>query len=196
MTAMTAHDQDGRAGGHGAGAGETIHVCPLSAVEGMIARAGARHLVTLINRESMIDTPPPIPPENHLRLAINDVTTPFAAAPGLVPPQPDHIAEILDFAMAWDRRTPMLVHCWAGISRSTACAFIMLCALNPSAPERRIAEALRSASETATPNPLMIDIADDLLDRKGRMVSAIRAIGPGARAFEGEAFALPARFDG
>ena len=138
----------------------------------------------------MIDTPPEIAAECHLRLAMNDIAEP---QPGLVPPGEEHVAELIDFAIAWDRRAPMLIHCWAGVSRSTAAAFISLCALNPDADERAIAAAIRDASPTATPNRRLVDLADGLLARKGRMAGAVEAIGRGEMTMEADVFSLPVR---
>jgi predicted protein tyrosine phosphatase len=84
----------------------------------------------------------------------------------------------------------MVVHCYAGISRSTAAAFIALCVARPERDEREIARALRAAASFANPNPRLIALADDLLHRHGRMVQAIAEIGRGELAFEGVPFAL------
>jgi predicted protein tyrosine phosphatase len=86
----------------------------------------------------------------------------------------------------------MVVHCWAGISRSTAAAFVMLCALNPEAPEAAIARLLREASPTAFPNRLMIRLGDTLLGRAGRMLAAVEGIGRGEVTNEAIPFSLPA----
>ena len=67
-----------------------------------------------------------------------------------------------------------MVHCYAGISRSTAGAFVTACALNPQRDEMTIARALRDASPTATPNIRIVSLADRMLGRDGRMVAAIR----------------------
>ena len=90
----------------------------------------------------------------------------------------------------WDRKAPLVVHCYAGISRSTAGAFISLCAVNPKRSEKDIAARIRAASPTATPNARLVAFADRLLDRKGRMVEAIDAIGRGETAFEGVPFGI------
>jgi predicted protein tyrosine phosphatase len=166
-----------------------LYVCPLSAVADTCARAGASHLVTCLNEQFLIETPRTIEPANHLRLKINDIVEP---QPGLIAPNADHIGELIDFALAWDRRGCMVIHCWAGISRSTAAAFITLCTLNPAVPEHVIAHRLRQASPSATPNPLMVRLADDALGRKGRMVDAIEAIGRGEILTEASPFALSA----
>src|SRR5690606_29737670 len=91
----------------------------------------------------------------------------------------------------WDQSQPLLVHCWAGISRSTAAAFITLCALNEKHDEQDIAMLIRRHGDHAYPNRLMIKIADDLLPRQGRMCAAIEAMGPARATWEGEVFALP-----
>jgi predicted protein tyrosine phosphatase len=83
-----------------------------------------------------------------------------------------------------------VVHCFAGISRSTAGAYVAACALNPQRDEQQIAWDIRRASRTAQPNARIVSIADDLLKRDGRMVRAIEAIGPGDLAMEGHPFSL------
>ncbi len=169
---------------------ETIYVAPLSLVQTTIADASVSHLVTLINGETLIDTPPSIGPDRHLRLAMNDICQPQE---GLVLPCETHVADLVKFALDWDRKAPLLIHCWAGISRSTAAAFITLCALNPDAEELELARALRRASPTAYPNRLLVALADEALARDGRMMAAVEHIGRGRIVEEAEVFALPAR---
>ena len=168
-----------------------VHVCPLSAIHDIVTEAGASHLMTVINAHTPVDTPALIQPHRHLRILINDISLPQE---GLVHPQPEHIDEILRFARDWDHAGPLVIHCWAGISRSTAAAFISLCALNEDGREHEIARSIREASSTATPNRLMVEIADDTLGRDGRMVDAVRAIGDGKAAIAGIPFSIPSRF--
>jgi len=74
--------------------------------------------------------------------------------------------------------------------RSTAGAFVTACALNPRRDETAIARALRDASATAMPNIRIVTLADAMLGRDGRMIAAIRAIGPGTAAYASEPFRL------
>jgi predicted protein tyrosine phosphatase len=99
-----------------------------------------------------------------------------------VHPTGAHVRAILDFARNWDRRAPLLIHSYAGISRSPAAAFMTACALDPATEERAIAEALRAATPTASPNLLMDRHTDALLGRAGRMEAAIQVIGHDERA--------------
>jgi predicted protein tyrosine phosphatase len=98
---------------------------------------------------------------------------------------------LLNFVRDWDRAAPLVFHCYMGISRSTACAFASVCALNPRRDEANIAQALRRASPSATPNARIVSLADELLGRRGRMIAAIENIGQGV--FGGEA--APFRLD-
>ena len=84
----------------------------------------------------------------------------------------------------------MLIHCFAGVSRSTAAAYIAACALAPERDEFDIARALRAASPTASPNAHLVALADDALGRGGRMNEAIAEIGRGQECSEGEPFTL------
>jgi predicted protein tyrosine phosphatase len=169
---------------------ETIFVAPLSLVQTTVADARVSHLVTLINGETLIDTPPSIDKGRHLRLSMNDICEP---RDGLVVPHEDHVADLIQFALDWDQKAPLLIHCWAGISRSTAAAFISLCALNPETDEHALARALRRASPTAYPNRRLVALADGVLSRNGRMTKAVEHIGRGQLAEEAQVFTLPAR---
>jgi predicted protein tyrosine phosphatase len=60
-----------------------------------------------------------------------------------------------------------------------------MCSLHPEADEADIARDIRTRSPSATPNIRLVRLADDLLGRQGRMVSAVEAIGRGREAFEG-----------
>jgi predicted protein tyrosine phosphatase len=84
----------------------------------------------------------------------------------------------------------MVIHCWAGISRSTASAFAALCVLRENESEMELAQELRRASPSATPNRLITTLVDEHLGRQGRMVKAVESIGRGANAYEGKPFEL------
>lgn len=119
---------------------------------------------------------------------MNDIDS---ASEGLVAPDITHVESLIAFARDWDWARPLAIHCYAGISRSTAAAFIVAAALAPKRDEAELATKLRKLSPSATPNPRLVRHADMLLDRRGRMVTAIAAIGRGADAYEGTPFALP-----
>ena len=109
---------------------------------------------------------------------------------GHVAPEISHVEMLLAFVRAWDRADPLLIHCWAGVSRSPAAAFVAACALAPDRDEAEIAHAIRKASPTATPNARFVALADAHLRRNGRMVEAVAGIGRGEDCFEGVPFSL------
>jgi predicted protein tyrosine phosphatase len=151
----------------------------------------AREMVTLLSSRSELVAPLEIRPERHLFLDMNDIST---ETDGLRIPDSQHIAQLVAFAREWDRSAPLLIHCWMGISRSTAAAFIIATALRPETDPMDVALELRRRSPSATPNARMVALADDLLERDGRMRAAIGHIGRGADAYEGTPFVLPLDF--
>jgi predicted protein tyrosine phosphatase len=165
----------------------TLHVCPLSRLPETVAATGASHVLTLVNVGTPLERPALIDAANHAIIGVSDIA---AAREGHVLPADEHVARVLAFVRAWPRDRPLVIHCYAGISRSTAAAYIAACALAPERDEGAIADALRAAAPSATPNPLFIAIADRMLGRDGRMVAAVARIGRGAEAFEGTPFCL------
>lgn len=168
----------------------TLLVCPLSQVETARALHRPSHLISLLSPTDDKAWPTPNAGDEHLRLAFHDIAR---VRKGLVAPDASVVARLLKFASSWDAARPMLVHCWAGVSRSTAAAYIIACQRAPKGAERDIAQALRAAAPYASPNSLLVSLADRALGRGGRMSAAIAEIGRGADTFEGMLFELPLR---
>jgi len=164
-----------------------IYVCSLTKLQTTVARSKASHIATLISEATPVQRPPSIRAEDHLVLSFHDIASPMD---GMTPPGVDHIGRFLAFVEGWNRAAPLVVHCWAGVSRSTAGAMIALCALRPDLDEDDIAGRIRAGSPEATPNSRMIAIADKQLERDGRLVRAAERIGRGRNAFEGSVFSL------
>ncbi|MYZ48151.1 tyrosine phosphatase family protein [Propylenella binzhouense] len=165
----------------------TIHVCPLSRLGETVEICGARHVVTLLGDLTRVSRPACVSEADHLVLGFNDIAEPME---GFVAPGEAHVRRFLDFVQRWDRSAPLVIHCFAGVSRSTAAAYTALCALRPDLDEEQTAWRLRSLSPQATPNRLFVSIADALLARDGRMIAAVERIGRGADCFEGTVFSL------
>jgi predicted protein tyrosine phosphatase len=165
-----------------------IIVSSLERLPDTVDTHNASHVLTLINARTPVTRPATIAEKNHLFLGFDDIVTPLE---DMTPPAEAHIHAILEFAEGWDRSAPMVIHCFAGISRSTAGAYICALALNPALDERALALELRRRAPSATPNILLVQHADSVLKRGGRMVKAIKAIGRGEDAFSGTPFVLP-----
>ena len=169
----------------------TIIVTPLSYVHAMVMARRPSHLVTLLDPDHLLDTPQGMEPGRHLRIGVNDICDP---AVGLLRPDAGHVEQLIAFGRTWDGAAPLLVHCFAGISRSTASAFVLACERNPDVPELTIARRLREVASHASPNRRIVSLADDMLERGGRMVDAVDAIGYGDFSSMGVPFDLPIRY--
>lgn len=169
----------------------TLIVSPLRDVDTVVRFKKPSHLITLLDPHMMGDCPRGFRPDRHLKIAVDDVWEPQT---GKTLPAEDVVEDVLAFGKTWTGKSPMLVHCWAGVSRSTATAFILACQRLPEVEEAKIAKALRKASASATPNPLLVRLADDIMGRKGRMVDAVAGIGQGVYAYPGSPFELGLKF--
>ncbi len=112
----------------------------------------ARHLLLYVDRESCAET-------------INRAAR-------------DRARQIIEFVKQWDGKGDLLVHCNRGVSRSTAAAFIVLCMKEPAASEAALMKRLRTAAPHADPCPLLVNYADELLGREGRMTDALDDLSP------------------
>jgi predicted protein tyrosine phosphatase len=173
----------------------TIIVCPLSRAPQLAREHSASHVVSLLDPASAFPTLEGYG-ERHLRVELHDIE---ADMEGLDACCDRRMGRILDFVSGWrSDAAPILIHCYAGISRSTATAYITACAHNARADEEAIALALRAASPTASPNRRLIALADAAMSRGGRMSRAIEAIGRGgnwAEIGEAQPFSMASRFD-
>ncbi|MBS7702363.1 tyrosine phosphatase family protein [Chelatococcus asaccharovorans] len=165
-----------------------IHVCPLSRLSETMEASSASHLISLTSGSATMATPDAIAADHHLSICMSDIVAPLE---GHVLPDVEHVDALLGFVRDWPREHPLVIHCYAGISRSTAAALVAVCALNRNQDAVEAAKALRLASPSATPNIRFIEVADARLGYEGRLVAATHAIGRGCDAFEGEPFVLP-----
>lgn len=170
-----------------------ILVSPLSRVPEVARDNRPSHVISLLDPGTLFPAISALA-ERHLRLPVHDIEIEM---PGFDAICDKRIRTLLDFVGGWTREEPILIHCYAGISRSTATAYITACVQNPGADEEEIALALRAASPTASPNRRFVALADAELDRGGRMERAIEKIGRGGRwedIGEAQPFKLPSSF--
>jgi len=144
-------------------------VCPLSKVEEMVEIHQPERVISLLAPGW------PFPEledktRRHLCLSLHDI---HDARDGEIAPSRGHVQEVIRFVEEMQAGKTLLVHCYAGISRSTATAFIAACVYSPLASELDVAMALRQASPLARPNLALVRHADEELGREGRMVNAI-----------------------
>ncbi len=161
-----------------------ILVCPGRRARALVAEHRPPSVITLASPDAEV---PELAAPRRLILRFHDIAE---AREGFLHPTREMVDRLLDFAAGWSpEEGPLLIHCFAGVSRSTAAAYAVACARAPG-EETALAAALRAASPSATPNALLVTLADESLGRGGRMTAAIAAIGRGAECFEGEVFGL------
>src|SRR2546430_9013228 len=94
-----------------------IHVCSLARLHPTVEATGARHVVTLLRDIHLVSRPSTIALDNHLVLAMDDISVPLE---GYSAPADEHVSELVKFLRGWDRRAAPVLHCYAGLSPSTA----------------------------------------------------------------------------
>jgi predicted protein tyrosine phosphatase len=99
----------------------------------------------------------------RLRLRFDDIDTPHDMGPSVA-----HVREIISFAHAIDER-PLIVHCKAGISRSSAAAFIVYAVkFGPAG----IRDHFRPMLGLIYPNAEMLRLADGMIGNDGALIAA------------------------
>jgi predicted protein tyrosine phosphatase len=165
-----------------------IHICGIDAMPAHAAALRPSHLVSLVEAEAQPPTPR-VAAVRHLRVEIHDISEPVD---DYVVPAEHHVRSLIEFVGGWSGRQPLLVHCIAGISRSTAAALVTL-AMQSDETEEEAARRLRAAAPHAQPNRRIIALADALLGRGGRLVRAREAMGPAIPVLCGPLVSLPVR---
>lgn len=149
-----------------------IYVCCVAELPAHAAALRPSHVVSLLPPSQQ--PPTPVGVANHHRVEIDDISEPLE---GHILPEAEHVAALIAFVRDWPRQAPLLVHCFAGVSRSMAAALIAA-SVHHDGREHALALELRRRTPHAQPNRRLIELADDLLARDGRLVAAIEAMGP------------------
>jgi predicted protein tyrosine phosphatase len=156
-----------------------IYVSSLYEMPRHVRERRVGYVVSLVQSVFQPECPQGVRRERHLRIEVDDINAP---ADGAVLPGELHVQRLIDFLERWPGDEPLLLHCYAGISRSTAGALI---ALSLWQDELDAARALRTAAPHAMPNSRIIELADTILGRDGRLVAAREAMGPHELSSEG-----------
>ena len=120
---------------------------------------------------------------DHELIRFDDVVAEY---PGFEACTPAHIDKVLEFGERVHAQpdSHVLVHCHAGISRSTAAAAILMCQHAPGQEEAAFLKLL-GMRKHGWPNTRMVEFADTLLEARRR--PAARPAGLPPRAAAGEA---------
>ena len=151
-----------------------ITVCGIEELAGHGA-LGATHVL------SILDPDHPVPEafgafgeHAKLELRFHDIVDP---RPNETAPTRTDVDAILAFARTLQtERASLLVHCHAGISRSTAAMALAIAQALPGLPADEVLRTVHGIREKAWPNLLMMELGDAALDRGGALVAATHAL--------------------
>jgi predicted protein tyrosine phosphatase len=138
--------------------------------------AGVTHVLSILGPNG--HDPPELAefaPHRRLVLRFHDVIEPL---PDQIAPTRADVERLLVFGRVVGE-TPdahLLVHCRAGVSRSTAAATLIMMQANPELPASAALEAVAALRPRAWPNLLMLEFGDAVLGRNGEIVAAVGAI--------------------
>lgn len=168
-----------------------IHITSLADFSGHAMEIRPSHVVSMLADDDFPATPESVSGENHLRLTFDDINQPL---PGHSPPGLEHLERLIDFGQRWNGNGSLISHCFAGVSRSSAAALILLSQVNPGR-EREIGALMRARGPHFQPNRLMIEHAEQLLQAGGRLLEALGAMGSAEPLSPWRPVTLPVRLD-
>jgi predicted protein tyrosine phosphatase len=152
-----------------------ITICGISEL-GEHCEAGVTHVLSILDPgwpdpEAFAD----FPPHRRESLRFDDVIAP---TPDAIAPSADHVSQLLAFGrdvMVAGELAHLLIHCHAGISRSTAAAALLLAQEQPARPATAIFDEIGRLRPRAWPNLLLLELGERALDRRGEIVPAVAA---------------------
>lgn len=155
----------------------TLTICGIDELAAQRSR-DVSHVLSILDPElPEIETFQSYGEHHRTTLRFHDIIDP---ADKKILPAPEHVAAILQFgsdlapSIGSGGDGHLLVHCHMGVSRSTAAMLSLLAQACPEETEDRLFDRLRQIRPQAWPNSLMVGYADDLLERDGRLIMALR----------------------
>ena len=170
-----------------------VTICGIEELEGHCA-GGVTHVL------SILDPGWPEPDSlsrfdinRRLRLRFHDV---IESHPGWIAPERWDVELLLAFSrdLTMANKVHLLVHCHAGVSRSTAAATLVMAQTCPDRPAAEVLQEVVRLRPRAWPNLRILELGDEILGRGGEIVEAARA--HYRRALEREPWLAEAMIDG
>lgn len=152
-----------------------ITVCGIEELPGH-CEAGVSHVLSILDP----DTPEPAAfgafgEHVRLELRFNDIIDP---AIGMQLPNPAHVDQLLGFGrtLPTEENAHLLVHCHAGVSRSTASMVLLLAQAMPERSAAVIFAEVMRIRPIMWPNLRILELGDAKLNRKGELIEAAREV--------------------
>lgn len=137
--------------------------------------AGVTHVLSILDPD--IEDPPAFarfPSHRRIALRFHDIIEP---TPDRVAPVVGDVERLLAFGreLIGMPQSHLLIHCHAGVSRSTASAALILAQAWPDRPAVAAFDAVTTIRPRAWPNLRILEFGDALLGRDGEIVAAVAA---------------------
>ncbi len=151
----------------------TIFVTSLHDMPHFVRELSPARLVSAIQPELQPARPRGIAEADHHRVEVHDIQ---ATMPDAVLIERNHVETLVAFLDEWNpTEGSLLVHCYAGVSRSTATALIA--ATMKLGDPLTAALLLRVAAPHALPNGRFLALADEVLGLDGTLIEARARMG-------------------
>jgi predicted protein tyrosine phosphatase len=142
------------------------------------SEVGVTHVLSILDPEWPVpDAFGSFGEHERLELRFNDI---IEEVPGKIPPREEHVAKLLafgrDMMVEPAPGAHLLVHCHAGVSRSTASMILMVAQARPDLAASAVAREIFNIRSKAWPNLRLIEIGDAMLNRGGEIVRAVNEI--------------------
>lgn len=150
---------------------DSIRICGIHDVPSLVIETGASNVISLLDPQ-YLPMELRVPLKSHLQIPISDTIDQNESHA----PSPKHVEMLLKQGVPMLLNSVKRGNCYAGISRSTAAAFTLLCAVAGPGHEQTLIEWILSTRHIADPNGLLVKHADDALGRNGAMVKALSSM--------------------
>ena len=150
-----------------------IQVTGLRGLEEKCMMYHATHLISLLDPGEHVPFNEYLPEhKNRLLISCRDVIFPGTRAA----PTEEQVREILEFGKELDEGASLVIHCLAGISRSTAAALALLVQEHGVDKIKECVDMLLDIRPQCYPNPIMIRYADKLLGADGALIAEVKIL--------------------
>tara|TARA_B100001057_G_scaffold19525_1_gene18085 strand:- start:72956 stop:73462 length:507 start_codon:yes stop_codon:yes gene_type:complete len=164
-----------------------IHNTPLNSALKVIKKEQIKKIISIYSPNNSFPLFPEVKATNILRLCFNDIDH---SRDNLKPVSQRDIRKILKFAMGSHQNTDILIHCYAGVSRSIAISIIIYFMHNRNIRPSDLYSLIMKKAPFANPNKLVLKQAGRVLKEEQFFQELVKNFTQKKRTFGSVAFYL------